>query len=72
MTNTTAQYIAELEAENKAYKVWAWDAARQTQLNKIAQLKRVIREYQVWWIDRFGDIEPDCPKLAQLFKAAKE
>ncbi len=69
MTNTTAQYIAELEAENKAFRALDWNAKKQAQLNEIAQLKRVIREYKLWWIGRFGGIEPDCAKLANLFKA---
>ncbi len=48
-----------------------WNVGQQPQLNEIARLKRAIHEYRVWWVGRFGDVTPDCPELAKLFKAAE-
>ncbi len=66
----TAKQGRKMAAKMRAEDI-PWDAAQQTQLNEIARLKRAIREYQVWWKSRFGDVEPDCPELAQLFRAIK-
>lgn len=64
----TAKQGREMSAQ-KLPEDKPWDAVQQMQLNEIARLNRSIREYKIWWVSRFGDITPDCPELAKLFKA---